>query len=53
MLLYQTYHLLYMEKDKNIKISNLEYLSRHGMKILNYLMDDILYQIFKITFNIS
>ena len=40
---------------KNIKSSynnnNLKYLSPHGMKILNYLMDCILYQIFKIISN--
>ena len=42
---------------KNIKsytkIINLKYQLRHGMKSLNYLMDQILYQIFKITLNIS
>ena len=42
---------------KNIKsytkIINLKYQPRHGMKSLNYLMDQILYQIFKITLNIS
>ena len=34
-------------------IINLKYHLRHGMKSLNYLMDHILYQIFKITLNIS
>ena len=39
---------------KNIKnIINLKYQLGHGMKSLNYLMDHILYQIFKITLNIS
>ena len=42
---------------KNIKghtkIINSIYQLRHGMKSLNYLMDHILYQIFKITLNIS
>ena len=42
---------------KNIKshseIKNLKYQLRHGMNNLNYLMDHILYQIFKITLNIS
>ena len=32
---------------------NLKYHVLHGMKNLNYLMDPILYQIFKITLNIS
>ena len=35
------------------KIINLKYQLRHGMKSLNYLMDHILYQIFKINLNIS
>ena len=44
-----------MEKFKKsyTKIINLQYQLRHGMKNLNYLMDHILYQIFKITLNIS
>ena len=32
---------------------NLKYQLRHGMKSFNYLMDHILYQIFKFTLNIS
>ena len=32
---------------------NLRYQLLHGMKGLNYLMDHILYHIFKIIFNIS
>ena len=35
------------------KIIDLKYQLRHGMKSLNYLMDHILYQIFKIALNIS
>ena len=42
-------------KRKNIKshtkIMNLKYQLKHGMNNLNYLMDYILYQIFKITLN--
>ena len=42
---------------KNIKshskTKNLKYQLRHGMKSMNYLMDHILYQIFKITLNTS
>ena len=42
--------LLCME---NTKMINLKYQLRHGMRSLNYMMDHILYQIFKITLNIS
>ena len=35
------------------KIIDLKYQVQHGMKSLNYLMDYILYQIFKITLNTS
>ena len=35
------------------KIMNLKPQHRHETKSFNYLMDDILYQIFKIIFNIS
>ena len=35
------------------KIINLKYQLQHEIKSLNYLMDYILYQIFKITLNIS
>ena len=41
---------------KNIKKfykNNLKYQLQHGMKSLNYLMDHILYQIFKIILSIS
>ena len=48
-------HLLYMEKYKksHIKIINLKCQLHHGMKNLNYLMDHILYQIFKIILKTS
>ena len=36
-------------KKSHPKIINLEYQLRHRMKSLNYLMDHILYQIFKST----
>ena len=36
-------------KNKNL----LKYQLRHGMKNLNYLMDHVLYQMVKITLNIS
>ena len=42
---------------KNIKshtnVTNLRYQLQHGMENLNYLMDHILYQIFKIILNMS
>ena len=42
---------------KNIKSHtktiNLKYQLQHGMTSLNYLLDDILYQIFKFTLNTS
>ena len=37
---------------KSYKV-NLKYQLRHGMKKLNYLISHVLYQIFKINFNIS
>ena len=37
----------------HIKIISLKYLLQHGMKNLNYIMDHILYQIFKIILNMS
>ena len=40
-------------KKSHTKIINLKYQPRHGMKSLNYLMDHILYQIFRIILNIS
>ena len=47
--------ICYTWKDlkSHTKIINLKYKLRHGMKNLNYLVDHILYQIFKITLNIS
>ena len=38
---------------RRIKTINLRFQLQHGMKNLNYLMDYILYQIFKIILNIS
>ena len=35
-------------KKKHAKITNLKYQLLHGKKNLNYLMDNILHQIFKI-----
>ena len=37
---------------RHIKTINLRFQLQHGMKNLNYLMDYILYQIFKIILNI-
>ena len=55
MLLCQTLVLMIHEKllKSHVKIINLKYQLQHGMKNLNYLMDDILYQIFKTILNIS
>ena len=43
-----------MEKYKksHTKLMNLKYQLQHGIKNLNYLMDHILYQIFRIILNI-
>ena len=38
---------------KSFKNNKLKYYLRYGMKNLNYLKDHILYQIFKLTLNIS
>ena len=41
-------------KYKNfMQKTNLKYQLRHKMKSLNYLMDHILYQVFKISLNLS
>ena len=55
MLLYQTLAFTIHVKilKSHTKIIKLKYQLRHGMKSLNYLMDHILYQIFKIILNIS
>ena len=56
MLRYQTLAFTIHEKTSkksHTKIINLKYQLRHGLKSLNYLMDHILYQIFKIALNIS
>ena len=39
--------------QKSYKNKNLKYQLRHWMKSLNYLMDHVLYQIFKINLNMS
>ena len=56
MLLYQTLaftiHGKILKKSYKI-IINLKYQLRHGMKSLNYLMDHILYQIFKINISLK
>ena len=44
---------IYYTWKNNTKIINLKHHLRHGMKNLNYPMDHILYQIFKIILNIS
>ena len=38
------------KSDKHVALLNLQF--RHGMKSLNYLIDHVLYQIFKIILNI-
>ena len=60
MLLYQTLTFTIHREIKStishishIKVLNLKYQLQHGIKNLNYLMDYILYQIFKIILNIS
>ena len=55
MLLYQTLAFTINGKTlkSDTKIINLKYHLQHGMKSWNYLMDHILYQIFKIILNIS
>ena len=55
MLLYQILAFTIHEKYKknHTKMINLKHQLRHGMKSLNYVMDHILFQIFKIILNIS
>ena len=54
-ILYQTLAFTIHGKisKSHTKIINLKYQLRHGIKSLNYLMDHILCQVFKITLNIS
>ena len=53
-LMYELSNLSIYYTWKNIKnITNFKYQPRHGMKNLNYLMDHILYQIFKIILIMS
>ena len=40
------------KSDKYVALSNLSIYTIHGLKSLNYLMDKILYQIFKTILNI-
>ena len=55
MLLYQTLAFAIHGKiyKSHAKILNIKYHHQHGMRSFNYLMDHILYQILKITLNIS
>ena len=55
MLLYQIFtRTLHGKIHKNhTRTINLKYQLQHGMKSLNYLMNHILSQIFKITLNVS
>ena len=47
-----SFSLYYTWKNSHVRTINLKYLLQHGMKNLNYLMDHIPYQIFKIIYNI-
>ena len=55
MLLYQTIAFTMDGKiyKSHTKIINLKYQLQHEMNNLNYMMDHILYQIFKVILNIS
>ena len=55
MLLYQILAYAIHEKiqKSNLRTINLKCQLQHGMKNLNYVMDHILYQIFKINVSIS
>ena len=55
MLLYQILAFTIHEKilKSHTKTINLKYLLRHGMKSLNYVIDNIFYQIFETTLSIS
>ena len=44
---------MYYTRKKSYKSNKLKYQLQHGMKNLNYLIDHIIYQIFKIILNIS
>ena len=48
-----TFQYTWKNKKSHTKLINFKYQFRHGMKSVNYLMDHILYQIFKIILNIS
>ena len=53
MLLYQAITIHGNIEKGHTKVINLKYQLPHRIKSLNYLVDCILYQIFKITLNIS
>ena len=55
MLLYQILAFTIHGKieKSHIRKINLKYQLQHGLKNLNYLMDHILYQVFKIILSIS
>ena len=46
-------YFIHTYKTSHTKTINLKYQLQDGMKSLNYLMDHILYQIFRITLNTS
>ena len=54
-MLYQITAVIIHGKNikSHTKLINLQYQLQQGMKSLNYLMDHSLYQIFKLTSNIS
>ena len=55
MLLYQilTFTIHGKIEKSHVRTINLKYQLQHGLKNLNYLMDHILYQVFKIILSIS
>ena len=46
-------YYIWKNMKKHTKIINLKYCLKHGIKIMIYLMDCIMYQVFKISLNIS
>ena len=54
-LLYQTLAFAIHEKilNRHINLINIKHQLQHGMKSLNYLMDHVLYQIFKTILSVS
>ena len=53
MLLYQILALTTFEKNISTKIMNSKYHRRHEIKSLNYVMDQVPYQIFRTILSIS